>query len=54
MLGHEVRHRFDQLLEAGRGPRLVEVDQLVSAQAEDLAEVGAIAPRRDQIADAGQ
>ena len=52
-LGHECRQQTNQLVERRRRARYVEVHQLIGGQPEDVGELVAVAPGREQVADAG-
>jgi hypothetical protein len=53
-IGHQVGHQPGELVGAPWHAGLVDVDELIGPQAEDLAQLGAVPPRREQVADAGQ
>ena len=53
-VGHELGEQTAQLIEVGRRPRLIDVDQLVRSEAKDLAQLATVAPGRQQVADPGQ
>ena len=52
--GTSVGKQGGELVGGGGGAGFVEVDELVGFEAEDLAEVGAVAPGTDEVADAGE
>jgi aminoglycoside phosphotransferase (APT) family kinase protein len=51
---HEGRQQSGELVGGGGGAGLVEVDELVGFEAEHFAEVGAVAPGPDEVADSGE
>ena len=51
---HEGRQQGGELVGGGGGAGFVEVDELIGFEAEDLAEVGAVAPGPDEVADPGE
>jgi len=53
-VGDELWEHGGELVDGGAGAGFVEVDELVGFEAEDLAEVGAVSPGPDQVADPGE
>ena len=53
-MGHQGRQQGGELVGGGGGAGFVEVDELVGFEAEHLAEVGAVAPGPDEVADPGE
>ncbi len=53
-VGNEEGEQGGELIGGGGGAGFVEVDELVGLEAEDLAEVSAVAPGPDEVADASE
>ena len=53
-IGDERRQKGGELVGSRGGAGFVEMDELVGFEAEDFAEVGAVAPGADEVADPGE
>src|SRR5262245_2840317 len=54
MLGHDVRQHLLELLRRRARAGLVELHELIGVETEDLAEIASVAPRIEEVSNAGE